>query len=184
NSASILQYLANNIPNIARYIYMDVTNTEVEHEMLSNEYLTLLSSITPYSPDRYMLKDKSTSLDTVSAKKIIKNACKMTGLTEDYFGICNSPLSFGEMACLTAVKARELMSLYSNTTDMPLPTANHQSMNTCGCIRYLVVNCDTEAPLDTKSKSSSTKTANTEKKVTNTENKPKAKNSTPFINFI
>jgi hypothetical protein len=84
-------------------------------------------------------------------------------------GICSSPLSFDDMACLTAVKAREIMSRYSTTTDVALPSANHQSMNCCGCIRYVTVTEDIPAPSDGKQKQ-----ASGNKKNSSDESKPKA----------
>jgi hypothetical protein len=81
---------------------------------------------------------------------MIKQLCSQLRKSEEMFGVCSSPLSFSELACLTAVKARELMSVYSTIADVALPSANHQCMNCCGCIRYLTVTADTEAPADAK----------------------------------
>lgn len=186
NTKNVLEYLSTNIPNIAKYIYTDISDEDVERGTLSDTAKQLLDNIVDYEIDRYMLKDKSKSLDTVSAKKIIKDLCKEFSLEEDMFGICSSPLSFGEFACLTAVKARELMSIYSPIADVALPSANHQNMNCCGCIRYLVVSSDTEAPADAKNKTKSTSKDNTsenEEKKEKTPAKPKPKNTIQIGRF-
>ena len=175
-SAEILEYFEDNIPNIAKYIYIDVTDEIALAKSFGEDLLNLLDSTLDYTVDRYVLKDKSTCLDTVSAKSIIRQCCKQLSLTEEMFGVCSSPLSFGDWACLTAVKARELMSSYSTIADVALPTANHQCMNCCGCIRYFVVESDLEAPADAKPKGASKKEKTQvvkEKKETVTKAKPK-----------
>ena len=126
------------IGNIAVSIRIDVDNQDVESGIIKNvEILTKLEA------DRYVLVDKSDTLDMVHFNKIadyIKNA---TGIKRDSIGICNSPLAFDELSCLPAVKAREIMAKYSTTGDVALPTAGHQTEDgCCGCIRHLVVACD------------------------------------------
>ena len=49
------------------------------------------------------------------------------------------------------------MGKYSAVADVALPTANHQCMNCCGCIRYIVIDSDTVAPIETASKQKATK---------------------------
>ena len=161
----ILEYLDDNIPNVAKYVYIDITDTEVQNKALPSTVNDLLDLTGDYTVDRYVLKDKSSTLDVISAKAIIKSCCNLLNLTDDMFGVCSSPLSFGDWACLTAVRARELMSSYSTVADVALPTANHQCMNCCGCIRYFVIDSDLEAPAEAKAggtakkeKSQSTKT--------------------------
>ena len=86
------------------------------------------------------------------AKKIIKHTAKTLSVAENKVGICSSPLCMQDnLACLTAVTARELAAVYATAKDLVSPSANHQDMNTCGCIRYMVINSDIEAPADTKS---------------------------------
>lgn len=171
NTASTIKYLAENIKNIAKYVYVDVTDDEVINGHLSTDKMSMLDSIIGLKVDRIMLKDKSTKLDTITAKKIIKELSNRLSLSENTFGVCSSPLSFSEWACLTAVKARELMSIYSTIADVALPSANHQCMNCCGCIRYMTVSTDTEAPSDGKVRVAKEKTG-TETKATKA-NKPK-----------
>ena len=150
NTATNLEWLKNNITNIARFIYIDVTDEDVTRGGLTTDTLNLLMDIVQYNVDRVMLKDKSTKLDIVTAKKIIDALSKQTGIKRDNFGVCSSPLSFGDMCCLTAVRAREIMAVYSLIADVALPTANHQCMNRCGCIRYIVIDSDTEIISESK----------------------------------
>ena len=150
NTATNLEWLKNNITNIARFIYIDVTDEDVTRGGLTTYTLNLLMGIVQYNVDRVMLKDKSTKLDIVTAKKIIDALSKQTGIKRDNFGVCSSPLSFGDMCCLTAVRAREIMAVYSSIADVALPTANHQCMNRCGCIRYIVIDSDTDIISESK----------------------------------
>lgn len=152
NTAETIKYLMENIKNIAKYVYVNINDDEVVAGQLSQDKLTMFDSLRGLDIDRIMIKDKSTKLDTITAKKIIKELSKRLGFAESTFGICSSPLSFSEWACLTAVKARELMSIYSTVADVALPSANHQCMNCCGCIRYMTVTEDTEVPSDGKVK--------------------------------
>lgn len=157
-TATILEEIGKRFNNtIVRYVYIDITDADVVNGKLDENIMNLLNDIVVLSVDRIMLRDKTTTLDTVSAKRIIKSICTDLGTTDDMIGICSSPLSFGEYACLTAVKARELMSLYSSVVDVALPSANHQCMNCCGCIRYVTVTSEQPAPVEGKTKSTNGK---------------------------
>ena len=152
NAEEVVKYIEENIPNMAKFIYMSLTDEMVMSGAVDDAHKDLLEPLVELDIDRIMLRDKSTKLDTVAAKRIITDLGVEFDLDDEMIGICSSPLCFGEWACLTAVKARELMSKYNNTSDVALPSANHQSMNTCGCIRYMVINQDLEAPSDGKVK--------------------------------
>ena len=178
NPIEVLEKLKNEqILNIAKYIYIDVDDNVVQNGTIDPAYIDMIGELMQYDIDRYMLKDKSKSLNTVVANNIIKAITTRYNklLHSDQFGICSSPLSFGESACLTAVKARELMSKYSNISDMAIPSANHQCMNCCGCIRYIEINSDIAAPAD----GGNTTKKNVNKEKSDTEHKPsvKAKNN-------
>ena len=177
NIDEVLSQLEQNIQSVAEYIYIDVTEPEALNKHLDDSKIQLMSKASQFKIDRFMLKDKSTSLDAVAANAIIADIKKKTGIKENMVGICSSPLSFSESACLTAVKARELMSLYSPVSDMSLPSANHQCMNCCGCIRYMVVSNDLETPADSKVGVPKTKEpkANGEPKEPKEPKQPKAK---------
>ena len=142
NALEQVKLLKDGIGNIAIYIYINLTNEEVDRGEIDEYKQDMLLDITDeIEVDRIMLRDNTTNLFTVSASKIIEDLVELTGLEDDMFGICESPLSFGEKACLTAVKAREIMAKYNDKEDIPLPTANHQKGG-CGCIQYIIVEDD------------------------------------------
>lgn len=175
NTANELSLMSDILDSIAKYIYIDITDSNVDMNDVSEEVKNYIDSfIDNFEVDRIMLRDKTSKLDTVAAKKIIKSLEALTGLDYNTFGVCSSPLSFGDWACLTAVRARELMAIYSKYADVALPSANHQCMNCCGCIRYFVVSNDTEAPLDTKAKTKTDKEHKEKtEKANNKDSKPK-----------
>lgn len=166
-------YIANvrNNLQVAVYLYIDMDiPDEVIDGSFANRLIERLRVLKTYGIDRYMLKDSSESLDYMAINKVITQVSKTLKIKVDDIGICGSPMSFQGMQCLSAVKARELMSIYNESADVPLPSANHECMNCCGCIRYLEVNSDTEAPLDrAKGKTSGSKKNESGDK----ENKPK-----------
>ena len=155
--------ICSNFDNIVKYLYIDITEPEVLSKQLSQEKMSYIMNIANLKFDRIMIRDKSTSLDMVTFKTVVRTLDTIFHIKEENYGVCSSPLSFGELACLTAVKARELMSTYTGVTDMSLPTANHECMNCCGCIRYMVIDRDVEAIPDSKSEGSKKEKANTEK---------------------
>jgi len=179
NVVVALQLISSQFSNVAKYVYIELTEAEVQARQLDQNKLALIGATLSFGIDRYMLKDKSVSLDTITARAIIKSLVTCFRIAESNVGVCSSPLSFSDWACLTAVKARELMSVYSPIADVPLPSANHQCMNCCGCIRYMVVSEDLQAPTESKSsksqkkgsKSSDNKDENT--KTTASKSKPK-----------
>lgn len=189
NTETIIKYMTDNIPNMVKYVYINVTNDDVERGELEEYQESLIDKLSGLSIDRIMFRDKSTTLDTVTVKKLIKKYSDMVKDKNDssarpqpdMFGVCSSPLSFGDWACLTAVKARELMSVYSTVADVALPSANHQCMNCCGCIRYMVVSSDLAAPADSKMKSTTKKSDNTGSNGETKTKTPKA--SKPIIPF-
>lgn len=155
-TANVINTLKSEVGNIAKYVYINISNEDVAASSVSAEALqnftSLMAQVVEKDIDRVMLKDNTDCLDTVTAKKMIKQLCQIGKMPESKVGVCSSPLSFGDWACLTAVKARELMSMYSTISDVALPSANHQCMNCCGCIRYFTVTEDTLVPSDGKVK--------------------------------
>lgn len=144
--------------NVAKYIYVDITEEDVQASgIIRYDIRKNIIKTAQYIQyvDRIMIRDKSETLDACTTQKIfdqIRGLIQSTGVKApslNTFGVCSSPLSFGEYACLTAVRARELMSKYSEISDVALPSANHQCMNCCGCIRYVIVDKDYEAPPET-----------------------------------
>jgi hypothetical protein len=157
----VLEMLSNGVENLILYIYIPVTDTEVVNG-LGPEWMTALAECEGSTFDRVMIKDNSTSLHLVSANNIKRQISNRLGVNASEIGICSSPLSFnsGE-ACLTAVKARELSAMYLDNDECALPTANHECMECCGCIRYMKVCSNLAAPITVEkgSKESSNKSA-------------------------
>lgn len=144
----MIAYIQEKIPSLIIYYYMEVSDDVVEStEFPETELDMLLEATSTVSIQRIMLDDRSNTLDAISLGRLKALISNVTGFQKEDIGVCGSPLSFGDNCCLTAVKARELASIYCKNNDFPLPTAKHQSMNCCGCIRYYVYNSDCEAPM-------------------------------------
>lgn len=159
NTPVVLQKLAD--LNVAKYVYVTVTTEHVTNGAFDTETMRLVEGIRGMDIDRIMLLDKSDNLYMESKQVLIKQLIMTLRTTKDKFGVCSSPLAFEGNQCLSAIKARELLSLYSSSTDVALPSANHQSMECCGCIRHIVIDSDTpdvvEATAQVKNGNSNTK---------------------------
>lgn len=147
--------------HIALFAHVDVTDKEVDTGRVSDDTLEFLEE---HLCDRIILDDKSAKLDQMSLHTIVSRLASDLGIARDTIGICDSPLSFGDRVCLTAVKARELSAMYCEKDDVPLPTANHQSMSCCSCIRYYIQDGDVTCPAAKASKAAKVAKAKTEGK--------------------
>lgn len=148
---SLLTDLNNTIElhnNVAKYVYADIIEENVGTSQLNADtIIAIQQAYTVCRFDRFMLVDKTASLDMANAKKIIKHLSTVLGVNESKIGICSSPLCMSDnLACLTAVTARELAAIYATSKEIVSPSANHQDMNCCGCMRFFVVDKDIEAP--------------------------------------
>ena len=185
-----LEAIRNLTDNIGIMLYLDVDNSIVMNGIDENVY-SILNTALDYDIDYVNLRDKSTTLDGSSISRLIKQITSNTDLDKDEIGICGGPCCFYDnRACLTAVKARNIMAKYSNRDDIVVPSANHEGkldnldnlancVNKCGCIRYHIYNHDVDAPASKSAKQSSTKKSNskegTEKKEDKAEKTPKSK---------
>lgn len=158
NSISEIERLNEN-ENLAVFLYVPITDYDIANG-LREETVELLGKFEDSEVfyDRIMIKDESTQLYPLAAERLKLQISEITGDTIKDIGVCGSPLSFRSgdepgQACLTAVWARKLMSEYALSDNVVTPTANHENMTCCGCIKYLVVNSDLPAPLSTKEKS-------------------------------
>ena len=123
----------------AMYIYINITDNELDSLELGNEIIDIIDyCIDNLDIDSIALVDKTSKLNAVTAKELINNMAVQFMVESEHISICNSPLSYNGYACLTAVKARELMAKYSVVDDVPLPTANHEK-SCCGCIQYIEI---------------------------------------------
>lgn len=153
--------LTDRFDNLAIFLYISIDDDDVRENSISDYYKELLEEAydEEVAFDRIVIKDKSTSLFTVSANKIKKMIKDITEADDYEIGFCESPLSrYDGNACLTAVRARELAAKYNENDKSALPSANHECKNSngCGCIKHTIIDHDLEAPLD-KEKSKKTK---------------------------
>lgn len=147
NTADTMEFIKSNLDNVAIYIYVKVYDNHVENG-LSEDILGNLSGIAGTNMyDRIMIKDCSNSLYLVAANNMKAKIRSIVGGKEADIGICSSPLSFCGEACLSSVQARNLIAIYSTSDECKIPSANHECMNTCGCIRHSVINSDIPAPI-------------------------------------
>lgn len=144
--------------NIAIMLYVDITDEVVDNKAFSDEVTEWMEDVADCRFDRLNLRDKSTKLFNSDLDIIKKEAASIMGLRAKDIGLCGGPLCFMEgNACLTAVKAREILANYADRDDVVVPSANHEAklganegkdyLNSCGCIRYHIFNSDMEAPV-------------------------------------
>lgn len=182
--------------NIAKMLYMSVGDTEVANGF-SDEALDTLEEMCDHDFDKVNLKDNSTTLYPSAVDKLKAEVSDITNIPVNEIGVCGGPCCFiNGNACLTAVKARELLAAYSDDEDScVVPSANHEGnldkldnavdcVNKCGCIRYHVFTSDMEAPASKSSgKKASVKVENTdaEIEVPVKEKKPKVKKPKGYV---
>lgn len=147
-AARIVADINNKFERLAVFVYVDIRNENVGVEDLSEEDYSYLSGLFGLRIDRVVMKDNSDMLYTVVYNKLVARIAKLTGISKNNIGVCESPLSTGENCCLTARRTRELAAKYGEVADMVLPSANHEGKNysTCGCIRHIVVRSSTTEP--------------------------------------
>ena len=127
--------------------------------------------------DRVCIKDKTSAagLSQVdSLRKRIANIVYTDSSRYDRVAVCESPLTFyidKNGACLTANIARELMAIYCrDDLTQPTPSANHQCMNCCGCIRYIIVDEDLKCEAKKTKAAKSTEAEDSKPKSTKSKN--------------
>lgn len=176
---------------IAKIIYVDITDKEVT-DGLSDETIELLEQLPEYNFDRLSIRDKSDTLFQLALDRLKRQVKEATDIREKDIGVCGGPCCFMDgNACLTALRAREIVSMYSNQENDAVSSANHEGklenvddldycVNKCGCVRYHIFNKDTEAPSSRqsgtdKTKKVSVKVDGTDKTIENevAEKKPK-----------
>lgn len=159
NSASVLTAM-DSIEGLAKFLYVTVTDFDIANGLNENA-VSILSNLGDAYYDRIVIKDKTSMMYPLAAAKLMTEIEKLTGFKSYDIGMCGSTLSFrtGDeegKACLTAVWARRIMAEYADTADIVIPTAGHECMNCCGCIQYITVSSNVEAPI-VKSKGATAK---------------------------
>lgn len=171
---------------VAKYLYFTLNQEEMQMGKVSDSQVGVAMMVKQsVAFDRYMIIDNTRDMSLVVAKQIIKSLAKQLGVRETSIGICNSPLCMNDnLACLTAVTAREIAAIYSTNDIVATPSANHQCMNCCGCMRFYEITSDIEAPADTKTKSSGDKKEKTDKEPRQASSTPKKQKITTLSRFI
>lgn len=178
--------------SIGIMLYIDINDTDVING-INPDLLDIANTSLDFDVDYLNLRDKSTILDGSSISRLIKQITDSTDFDKDEIGVCGGPCCFYDgRACLTAIKARNILAKYSNRDDVVVPSANHEGkidnldnlancVNKCGCIRYHIYTHDVEAPAQKQRKQSENKKGvkkdSSENKEKNTEEKKKAKSS-------
>lgn len=142
---------------IGKIVYVDITDEDVTNG-INDETIVLLEELQGADIDRLSLRDKSTTLFPLALSIMKKQVKQASGIKEDQIGVCGGPCCFSDgNACLTAVKAREILARYSEEADVVVPSSNHEGSldntdnielctNKCGCIRYHIFNKSMDAP--------------------------------------
>lgn len=129
---------------VCKYLYIDIHTGDIADESMREELAAqAVEAMGLADFDRVMLVDKTTDLNMLNARGAMNKFAKRAGMKPDSIGICSSPWCLqGGIACLTAQRARELAAKYSGSIETAVPSANHECMNECGCIRYIEVTSD------------------------------------------
>jgi hypothetical protein len=130
-----------------KYVYTNITDEDIDNGTLGEWRLNLFVDIMEKEYiNSIVLVDNTTKLTRphiIKFKKEIMDYCKsFNSFSSDYIAVCNSPFSFGDDACLSAIKARQLLSEYSEKDECAIPSARHECMECCGCMRHLIVDKD------------------------------------------
>lgn len=152
--------------NVIPYLYLDIADEDVDRHSLSDDKIGLLNKFKESGAfvERVMLRDKSTSLYTISGNKIREQVASILEMSSFDIGFCQSPLSLCDgNCCLTAERARKLSAQYNECDSAALPSANHEfkNENNCGCIKHTIVKDDL---LGMKEKETKVKNKDTEPK--------------------
>ena len=139
--------ICDELDNVIAFLYIDVDDIDVENESLSEHKLELLKQFKDSGAfvERVMLKDKSSSLYTISGNRLREQVSELLGVKTEDIGFCQSPLSLCDgNCCLTAERARRLSAMYNEYDSASLPSSNHElkNSNNCGCIKHHIIEND------------------------------------------
>lgn len=138
--------------HLAWMLIVDVRDSDITGSEIGEGVMNPIRNMVEqgYMPDRIILEDNTTKMDQLALENVINAVAKVSKYKKDEIGVCNSPWSYGENPCLSAVVIRQLGSLYCDNDDMALPNCNHSSMNECGCARFFRVDEDLRCPAENK----------------------------------
>lgn len=174
--------LKESVEKLCVFVYLNTTDEWLtylsENDALFEDVENFLYDASDIEVDQFCLRDKTTAAGAVQMNNLRKKVADVVYGDDRKFksiAICESPLTFSEeeSACLTAAKARELMAIYcDDNLEQPTPSANHQCMSCCGCIKYIEITSDIQA-VTSVSKTKASDPGKTAKK----KSEPKEKNS-------
>jgi len=169
DAIKIVQMLEeSDMEDVIIFMYIGVTDEEL-YKGIGNDVLNKANEILAIRQcERILVKDNTTEMHMVEFNKLREQLVTALNISDDTIGICGSPLSIYDNCCLSAVRARELMALYGESDECALPSSKHESMNTCGCIRHLVIDSDIQC-------FNMTKSANIKQTLKDTSNKSRNK---------
>lgn len=156
-TASLLEKIEETDDTLGRLVYVPITDKHVEQGFDDNE-LNLIRTLIDSEFDRIIIKDNSRTLHGIALNRLKKQIKDILNIPEKEIGVCGGACCFIDgNACLTAVRAREMLAKYSERDDIVVPSANHEGkldevdehadcVNKCGCIRYHIFNSDMPAP--------------------------------------
>ena len=158
--------------DMVKYLRVEITNENTKANTLGDWIITKLGEVADSGIpiDSVVLVDKS---DDMKMTHIIKfrEEIKQIMTTLDDVSVCNSPFSFGEEACLTAIKARRLLAYYSEKDECAIPSSRHECMECC--VSHLEVSSDISVTTPEKDKIKSKKdNSNSKEKVKKSDKKP------------
>lgn len=163
-----IKTLKESVEKLCVFVYMNTTDEWLtylsENDALFEDVENFLYDASDIEIDQFCLRDKTTAAGAIQINNLRKKVADVVYGDDRKFksiAICESPLTFSEeeSACLTAAKARELMAIYcDDNLEQPTPSANHQCMSCCGCIKYIEITSDIQAVTSKVKSSDSGKT--------------------------
>lgn len=129
------------------YFMLNVEDCDLRDGLRNTKIEALNRCIEACSCNRLMIIDNTSFMHVIGYNNLKKTIMKNCQLMDKEIGVCNSPLSTEENVCLSAVMARQLIASYGEHDEYPLPSQKHEDMNTCGCIRHIVVTSDTDVKI-------------------------------------
>lgn len=155
-----------------KFVYVDITDQNIEDKTVGEENFNLLYEINDETLiDNIVLRDKTKTLnraDIISFKKELNEIAQPESIS-----VCNSPFSFGEEACLTALKARRFLAEYSTKDECAIPSARHECMECCGCMKHININDNVISTKTNKSEKTKSEKNKSEKKIEKKKGIPK-----------
>lgn len=122
---------------IAIFITVNITDEDIDD---STDLIRKLSESNKYKPDRLILKDKTTKLDTEILRRIQTDVFKEHKIRD--LALCGSPFTNSENCCISAELSRHLASRYG-TERTATAVATHQNKGGgCACVRSMLIDYD------------------------------------------